>query len=381
MTLPERRKILVADDEEENRILVKAMLAPLRHEITLARDGQEALEKAREDPPDLILLDVMMPGRDGFSVAASLKEDETTRDIPIVMVTALDDVAHRVKALESGADDFLAKPVECTELTARVQSLLKVKAYNDYMRDYQRSLEAEVDKRTQELATAFDRLRTASLDTINRLSAAAEYKDEDTGSHIVRMSLYAATVARHLGLGAETADRILYAAPMHDVGKIGIPDAILLKPDKLDPVEWETMKQHTTIGARILASSDSDFIRTGEQIAFTHHERWDGSGYPQGLAGTDIPIEGRVTAIADVFDALTSRRPYKEAFPVAKSLDIIAAERGTHFDPQVVDAFFAARNEILAIKSSNRDEDGSDGAPGRFTGNNSITSELSRIAT
>jgi putative two-component system response regulator len=375
VTEPTRRKILVADDEEENRILVKALLAPLRHEISLAENGEEALEKARQDPPDLILLDVMMPGLDGFHVAASLKKDEATRDIPIVMVTALDDVTHRVKALESGADDFLAKPVECTELTARVQSLLKVKAYNDYMRDYQRSLEAEVSRRTQELATAFDRLRTASLDTINRLSSAAEYKDEDTGSHIVRMSLYAAAVARHLGLGTEAADRILYAAPMHDVGKIGIPDAILLKPAKLDPVEWETMKQHTVIGGQILASSDSDFIQTGERIALTHHERWDGSGYPKGLSETDIPVEGRVTAIADVFDALTSRRPYKKAFSVEKSFQIIAEDSAGHFDPDVVDAFFAARDEILAIKSNNRDGDG------HFFGNNSITSELSRNAT
>jgi len=349
-SLEKRRKILVADDEEPNRALINAMLAPLQHEIALARDGQEALHKALADPPDLILLDVMMPEFDGFDVASRLKENDATRDIPIVMVTGLDDVEHRVRALEAGADDFLTKPVERTELTARVKSLLKVKAYNDHMRDYQRSLEAEVAERTRELAVAFDKLRTASLDTINRLSAAAEYKDEDTGLHIVRMSLYAVAVARHMGLDSDTTDRILYAAPMHDVGKIGIPDRILLKPGKLDPDEWGAMKQHTVIGGRILAGSDSDFIQTGEQIALTHHEKWDGSGYPQGMAGTDIPIEGRITAVADVFDALTSKRPYKEAFSSEKSFGIIAEGRGGHFDPDVVDAFFAVQEEILDIK-------------------------------
>lgn len=185
---------------------------------------------------------------------------------------------------------------------------------------------------------------------------AAEYKDEDTGTHIQRMSHYSATVARHMKLDENTVETILYAAPMHDVGKIGIPDLILLKPDKLNPLEWEIMKQHTVIGARILKGSDAEFIRMGESIAKTHHEKWDGSGYPFGLKESGIPIAGRIVAIADVFDALTSKRPYKEPFSVEKSFAIIREGRGTHFDPAVVDAFFAVQEEILAIMKQYADD-------------------------
>jgi putative two-component system response regulator len=298
----------------------------------------------------------MMPGMDGFEVARRLRQHETARLIPIVMVTALREVEHRVKALDAGADDFLSKPVDHTELKARVHSLLKVKAYNDHMRTYQRELEAEVASRTQQLSEAFRKLKVASRDTINRLSAAAEHKDEDTGIHIVRMSRYAATVAQRMGLDGESIERLLYATPMHDIGKIGVPDRVLVKPGKLDSAEWDIMKRHTTMGAGILAGSDSDLIQTGERIALSHHERWDGSGYPTGLKGQDIPIEGRITAIADVFDALTSKRPYKEPFPIDESLSIIDDGRGTHFDPDVTDAFLDARDEIVAIKTAHKDE-------------------------
>jgi putative two-component system response regulator len=266
-------------------------------------------------------------------------------------------VDDRVKALEVGADDFLSKPVDNTELRARVNSSLKVKAYNDHMRNYQKELEAEVAKRTEELRQAFQKIKLASLDTIFRLSQAAEYKDEDTGSHIKRMSHYAAAVARKLGLDDSAVETILYAAPMHDVGKIGIPDKILLKPAKLDPDEWAIMKQHTTIGANILKGSDAEFIKMAEVIALTHHEKWDGTGYPKGLKGKAIPLSGRIAAIADVFDAITSKRPYKEAFPLDKSLSIIKEGRGNHFDAEVVDAFFAIQDEIVEIKEHYRDED------------------------
>lgn len=345
-----RSRILVVDDEDLNLQLIEALLAPLGYEVILARDGEEALRRTQEALPDLILLDAMMPKLDGFEVTRRLKEDEDTRIIPIVMVTALQEVQARVMALEMGADDFLAKPVDKTELRARVQSLLKVKAYNDRMRNYQQELEAEVAKRTEELQQAFEKVKESSLETIYRLARAAEYKDEDTGTHVLRMSHYAAAVARELGLPEDEVESILYAAPMHDVGKIGIPDRILLKPGKLDPDEWKVMKQHTLIGGKILSGSEAGFIKLAEVIALTHHEKWDGSGYPNGLAGEEIPIAGRITAIADVFDALTSKRPYKEPFPLEKSFGIIREGRGTHFDPAVVDAFFAVTDEILAIK-------------------------------
>jgi putative two-component system response regulator len=352
-----KASILVVDDEDRNLRLMEAMLLPMGYGVDFARNGEEALEKVQENPPDVILLDIMMPKMDGFEVARRLKQDERTGIIPIVMVTALREVEERVKALEAGADDFLSKPVDMTELKARVQSLLKVKAYNDHMRDYQKELEAEVAKRTEQLRRAFDKIKVASLDTIYRLTRAAEYKDEDTGAHIQRMSHYSAIVARKFGLNEKSVESILYAAPMHDVGKIGIPDHILLKPGKLDPDEWEIMKQHTIMGGGILKGPDAGFIKLGETIALTHHEKWDGTGYPKGLKGKKIPQVGRITAIADVFDALTSKRPYKEPFSIEKSFTIIKEGRGTHFDPDVVDAFFALEDEILSIKGKYKDEE------------------------
>ena len=225
-----------------------------------------------------------------------------------------------------------------------------MKAYNDYLRNYQKKLEVEVARKTVQLQKTLEALQAASLDSIQRLSRAAEYRDEDTGAHIERMSRYSEDVARKMGLSGKTVERILYAAPMHDAEKIGIPDKILLKPGKLDPDEWEIIKQHTTVGARILGGSRTGFIKLAEVIALTHHERWDSSGYPRGLKGTQIPLVGRITTIADVFDALTSRRPYKEPFSVEKSFAVIRESKGTHFDPDVVDAFFAVQSEILAVK-------------------------------
>ncbi len=351
-----KSKVLVVDDEERILRLMEALLIPLGHEIIMARDGKEALQKVREIPPDVILLDVMMPKMTGFEVARRLKEDEETKIIPIVMVTALKEVEDRVKALKVGVDDFLTKPVDKTELTARVQSLIKVKAYNDHVRDHQKELEAEVAKRTEQLRLAFEKIKTASLDTIYRLSKAAEYKDEDTGAHILRMSNYSSAVARRMGQNDRVVESILYAAPMHDVGKIGTPDRILLKPGKLYADEWEIMKQHTTIGGNILGGSDAGFIRLAEVVALTHHEKWDGSGYPKGLKGKEIPLVGQIVAIADVFDALTSKRPYKPAFSIEKSYKIIEEGRGSHFGPDIVDAFFDIEEEILTIKENYRDE-------------------------
>ena len=342
--------ILVVDDQPQNIELLEAYLVPQGYEIVKAANGEEALEKLSGNQIDLILLDVMMPGMDGFEVTRRVRQDDKTRLLPIILVTALRETEDRVKGIEAGCDDFISKPVDKMELLARVRSLLKVKAYNDLMSNYRKELESEVTSRTEELKRAFERIKAASLDTIYRLSMASEYKDEDTGAHIKRMSRYSAAVARRMGLDESTVETILYAAPMHDLGKIGIPDLILVKPAKLDPVEWEIMKLHTVIGAKILKGSDAEFIRLGETIAQYHHEKWDGSGYPNGLKGIEIPIAGRIAAIADVFDALTSKRPYKEPFSVEKSLAIIREGRGSHFDPDVVDAFFAIQDEILTIK-------------------------------
>jgi len=348
--------IMVVDDEEPMRKLLRVNLTVDGYDVITATDGSSALTLLERHKPDLVILDAMMPKMDGFAVAERLKREDETRVIPIVMVTALRELEDRVKAWGLGVDGFLTKPVEDVELMTMVNSLLKVKAYNDYMHDYQKELEAELAKRTKELQRAFRKTKTASLETIYRLARAAEYRDEDTGAHIQRVSHYAAAIARNMGLDDESVESILYAAPMHDVGKIGIPDRILRKSGKLDPGEWEIMKKHTIIGAQILSGSDADFIELAGVIALTHHEKWDGSGYPEGLKGTDIPLAGRITAIADVFDALTSRRPYKETFSIEESLVIIWEGRGSHFDPEVVDALSAIKDEILSIKEKHKDQ-------------------------
>jgi len=346
--LEEKAKILVVDDEDGNLRLVEAALRLLGYQVTLALDGEEALAKVKETPPDVILLDTLMSKMDGFEVARRLKNNETTKTISVIMMTALNEVEDRAKALEAGVDDLLTKPIDEAELRARVNSLLKVKAYNDHMSNYQKELEAEITQRTEGLAKAFEKVKIASLDTVYRLSRAAEYKDEDTGAHVERMSHYSSAIARSMGHDDDFVERILWASPMHDIGKIGIPDRVLQKPGKLDPDEWVIMKQHTTIGAEILKDASADFIKLAADIALTHHEKWDGNGYPQGLKGSNIPLAGRIVALADVFDALTSERPYKAPFPLEKALAIIKDGQGSHFDPQVVDAFLTIEDEIRA---------------------------------
>ena len=343
--------VLVVDDLPQNVKLLEAYLIPQGYEIVRAANGEEALAKLTASQIDLILLDVMMPDIDGFEVIRRIRQNDKYRLLPIILVTALGETKDRVKGIEAGCDDFISKPVDKTELLARVKSLLKVKNYNDLRSNYQKELESEVNKRTEELKQASDRLKTASLDTIYRLSIASDYKDGDTGAHIKRMSRYCAAIARRMGLDEKTISDILYAAPMHDLGKIGIPDKILSKPGKLDPVERDIMKLHTVIGAKILSDSDAELLKLGGIIALSHHEKWDGSGYPNGLKGKAIPIEGRIAAIADVFDALTSRRPYKEPFSLEKSLVIIRRWRESYFDPDVVDTFIAITEEILTIKA------------------------------
>jgi putative two-component system response regulator len=349
--------ILIVDDYRLNIKLLEAYLLPCGYELVKAASGEEALAKLAGNQIDLILLDVMMPDIDGFEVTRRIRQDDKNRLLPIILVTALRETEDRVKGIEAGCDDFISKPVDKTELLARVRSLLKIKDYNDLRSNYQKELESEVNKRTEELKQSSDKLKAASLDTIYRLSVASEYKDQDTGTHIKRMSRYCAAIARSMGLNENTVTAILYAAPMHDLGKIGIPDKILTKPGKLDPVEQDIMKLHTVIGAKILSGSDEEFIKLGGTIALSHHEKWDGSGYPNGLKGTAIPISGRIAAIADVFDALTSKRPYKEPFSLEKSMVIIRRWSESYFDPYVVDTFIAIQDEILTIKKECAEND------------------------
>jgi len=342
--------ILLVDDRSQNLDLLEAFLAPEGYRIITAVNGEDALQRLSESAIDLIISDVMMPVLDGFELTLRIRQDTVYNLVPIILVTALRDSKDKIRGIESGCDDFISRPIDRLELLARVRSLLKVQAYNSLLTDYRKNLETEVLARTEELKQAVKKTKAASLETIYRLSMAAEYRDENTGMHIKRMSLYAAAIARKLGMDDLTVESILYASPMHDLGKIAIPDAILLKPTSLNPEEWTVMKRHTIIGAKILHGSEAQFINVAETIALCHHEKWDGSGYPNGLTGADIPISARITAIADTFDTLTTRRPYKEAISGEESLTIIEESAGVYFDPVIVKAFLDIKYEILEIK-------------------------------
>lgn len=343
--------ILIVDDQLQNIELLEAYLVHQGYEILTATSGAETFEKMASNEIDLVLLDVMMPDMDGFEVTRRIRKNDDTQHLPIILVTALQCSEDRINGIEAGCDDFISKPFDKTELQARVRAMLKVKAYNDLIHDYHKELETQVNLRTEELRLALESIQAASLETIQRLAIASEYKDTGTGAHIQRMSLYSAAISHFMRLEDRTTELILYAAPMHDLGKVGIPDTILLKPAKLDETEWEIMKLHPVIGAEILKGSTAEFIQVGEIIAKYHHEKWDGSGYPYGLKGEEIPIICRIVAAADVFDALTSQRPYKKAYSVETAMAIITKGKGSHFDPAVVDALTAIQDEILYIKN------------------------------
>ena len=304
-------KILIVDDDPA----IHRMLGRIfrRHSISIqsAGSGQEALEALASTMPDLILLDLSMPGMDGFETAERINDLLDGRHIPIVIITGRDGSDLLVRALGEYADDFISKTADPSEILARVNYHLKRKRVIDDLHDAQLECHDIISLKSSQLALALERLKDASLEIIWRLTAASEYRDNETGAHIKRMSHYAAAIARKMGLKKKVVDTLLYAAPMHDIGKIGIPDNILLKPGPLDAEEWKVMKTHTTIGADILEGSKIGFVRMGEIIALTHHEKWDGSGYPKGLKNRKIPLIGRIVALADVFDALTSKRPYK----------------------------------------------------------------------
>ncbi|PIE70776.1 MAG: two-component system response regulator [Deltaproteobacteria bacterium] len=342
-------QLLIVDDIPENIDVFAAILSD-DYQLKIALNGENALRIARCQPhPDLIILDIMMPGMDGYAVCRKLKSDPVTRHIPVIFVTAMDDTHDEEKGFAVGASDYITKPISPPIVLSRVRAQIALS------REQQR-LHGLVQKKDMQLEVAYEKIKKGAMETILRLTHAAEYKDENTGEHIQRMSQYAAVIGRELGLREKTVETLLYAAPMHDIGKIGIPDRILLKPGKLDADEWQIMKQHPIIGSKILSGSRASYIRLGEVIARGHHEKWDGSGYPQGLSGKQIPLACRIVSLADVFDALTSKRPYKKPFSIEKSLNIIAEKRGSHFDPDVVDAFMKRLDEILAIKAAYKDK-------------------------
>ena len=356
-------KIMIVDDEPINVKVARKYLKLEGYEhFVTTTDSREAVALVEKERPDVVLLDIMMPHVSGLDVLAALRADKRYTHLPVVILTAATDQATKRRALELGASEFLAKPVDPTELIPRLYNVLTVKRHHDHMEQYAHELEAEVLRRTAELARS-------RQEVIHCLARAAEFRDDDTGRHVLRVGKYARLIASELGWKGERLNILEQAAQLHDIGKIGIPDSILLKPGKLGPEEIEIMhkhagfgkrimetlpehesnvlRKHTELGSRLLQETDSPILALASTISLSHHEKWDGSGYPLGLAAEDIPIEGRITAVADVFDALSSKRPYKAPFPLQKCFEILEEGRGKHFDPLVLDAFFRCRVEIV----------------------------------
>lgn len=344
-------KIAVIDDAQINVTLMQALVRKIEGcEPVCFTESAAALEWCLTAAPDLVIVDYMMPAPDGLEFIAKLRAGPQGKDLPIVMITADHEKDVRYRALELGATDFLTKPVDRIEFTSRVRNMLDIRRSHLLLADRAAQLAAEVRSATAEI-------HARELETILRLARAAEFRDPETGAHIQRMAHFSRLIARNLGCDAHTQDLVLQAAPMHDVGKLGTPDHILLKPGKLTPEEFEIMKRHAAIGWEILKDSSSPMLQMAAEIAHSHHEKFDGSGYPRGLAGSAIPLVGRIVAVADVFDALTSVRPYKKAWDVARALEFIAEGRGVHFDPDCVAAFFAAEAEVAEVRSRYHDED------------------------
>ncbi len=349
--------VLVVDDTETNIDILLETLGD-DYDVSVAMDGESALESVADDPPDLILLDIMMPGINGYEVCERLKNDEPTRKIPVIFLTAMTEEQDEAKGLALGAVDYVTKPFSPNLVRARVRNQLELKRYRDH-------LEELVKERTRELELTQEA-------TIESMAALAEYRDPETGGHIKRTKNYVKALAVQLKdnpkfdafLDDETIGLLYQSAPLHDIGKVAIEDSILLKPGKLTDEEFEEMKKHTTYGRDAICVAANklghdSFLRYAEEIAYTHQEKWDGSGYPQGLQGEDIPISGRLMAVADVYDALISRRVYKKPFTHTKAVNIILEGKGIHFDPDMVDAFLEIHEEFrqIALEFADFDEE------------------------
>ena len=356
-------KILIVDDEPINVKVCQKYLHELGYKNCLGlTDSSRTIAMILDERPDIVILDVMMPVVSGVDVLKLIRKHDELQHLPVLILTASSDRTTKLTVLNLGATDFLTKPIDPSEMAPRVRNVLAVKRYHDTLRTHAQALEEAVRQRTADL-------EASRLDVIHCLARAVEYRDDHTGRHVERVGRYSAIISRAMKLDATTVSMIEQAAQLHDVGKIGVPDDILLKPGKLTPEEfermqkhtlfgrkiveqmsereWEKLRQHVQIGGRILEAPRSPLLTMAARIALTHHEHWDGSGYPLGLAGDDIPLEGRITAVADVFDALSSHRPYKPAYPIDKCFMILQSESGSHFDPKVIEAFFSQRELVV----------------------------------
>ena len=359
-----RKTILVVDDTPDNLSLMSGLLKD-QYRVKLANSGEKALKAVQGDnPPDLILLDIMMPGMSGYEVCQVLKADPATRHVPIIFLTAMSSMEDEQKGLALGAADYITKPISPPIVMARVKTQLENKAMADFLRDQAAFLKAEVERQTQMVRAVQDA-------TVLALASLAETRDADTGNHIRRTQFYVQALAERLKthprfaaeLTPEMIELLFKTAPLHDIGKVGIPDRILLKPGRFTPEEFEIMKTHTTLGRDAIEHAESalsvpvEFLTVAKQIAYGHQEKWDGSGYPEGISGDDIPLSARLMAVADVYDALISRRVYKEGMPHEKAVGIIQEGTGSHFDPDIVEAFLAIQEEFREIAARYVDTD------------------------
>ncbi|HEX4149237.1 MAG TPA: HD domain-containing phosphohydrolase [Pirellulales bacterium] len=364
---------MIVDDEPINvKIVRKYLNLEGYHNLVSTCEPRDAIDLITREEPDAVLLDIMMPRVSGLDILRTLRADSRWLHLPVVILTAASDLDTKRTALELGANDFLGKPLDPTELIPRIRNAVTVKQHFDCLRSYSQELEAEVLRRTAALARS-------RQEVIHCLARAAEFRDDNTGRHVWRVGRYARLIAAELGWQGERLEMLEQAAQLHDIGKIGIPDSILLKPGKLTVEEYNIMKKHsgygqrisvslpenrenqlsdhTTFGSRLLETTESPILALAGIVALSHHEKWDGSGYPMGLAGEAIPIEGRITAVADVFDALSSKRPYKPAFELEKCFEIIVQGRSTHFDPEVVDAFLRVSDQVIRTQIEYADDE------------------------
>src|SRR5262250_82904 len=348
-----RNTVMVVDDQSTGRAILEQVVRSLDERVTVEGFARplDAVVWAARHVADLVLVDYMMPEMDGIEFAKRLRAIPGYEHVPIVMVTVHDDRKVRYAALDAGITDFLSKPVDARECLARCRNLLTLRRQQLALEDRRRLLEHMVEDATREV-------REREKETLLRLARAGEFRDEETGFHLIRMSRYSRLIAAAIGLERDEVETIELAAPLHDIGKIGIPDHILLKPEKLDPGEWQVMRRHPVIGHEILKGSASKYVRMGALIALGHHEKYDGSGYPNGLVGDHIPLCARIVAIADVYDALTSVRPYKSSWASERAFEYVASQSGRHFDPRLAEAFAGMKKEVLQIQNEWRDVPG-----------------------